>query len=210
MIDYKKYFKRNIKDCLQALFLIENKKDFYKLIELRENYNFGERNGIDINRLNNERMSKEKELDGLKQEYNQLKNKKYKIRDILEGRKKKDQDRINELHNMTTNTGIIRKVCSEIKEINDEAMEFYNEIDKYATIEAKIHEIKAKLRILIKAAFPNDLEFERKYIDREYCSEEELEKLVMQKRKYNNKLNEYRNNWRIAESYYDNFSKIHY
>ena len=210
LIDYKKYFKKNIKECLRALFMIEHRKDFFELINLKETCEYGERKNIDIHKLNNERNNKEKELEGLNQEYNQLKDMKYNIKDILTGKKKENQNRMNELHNMNTNTGLIRNLCSEIKKINDETMEFYNEIEEYATIEAKIDMLKAKLRTSVKAAFPNDLEFERKYIDGGYCTKEDLENLCEQKRKYNIKLNEYRNNWKIAESYYDNFSKIKY
>lgn len=210
LIDYKKYFKNNIKECLRTLFLIEHRKEFYELIDLKEICEYGERKNIDIHQLDNERNIKEKELEELKQEYDELKNKRYNIRAIFAGKKKKNQERINELHNMNTNTGLIRSLCSEIKRINDKTMEFYNEIEEYASIEAKIDMLKAKLRTSVKAAFPNDLEFERKYIDGGYCTKEDLEKLVDQKRKYNKKLIEYRNNWKIAESYYDNFSKIKY
>lgn len=207
--DFKKYFKLHIKECIHALYIIEHEKDFYQLIDLKENYDYSERNNIDINKLSNERKNKQNQLDELLLEYDNLKNKKYKIVDILIGKRKADQAKINKLYNITTNNGIINKLYSEIKQINDETMKYYNEADQFAKIKVKIDRLKAKLTMPFKI-FSGDSEYEDIYIDGEYYAKVALKRLVEKKEEYKNKLNEYRINWRIAELYYDNFSKIHY
>lgn len=207
--DFKEYFHQNIKECQHALHIIEHEKDYLELIDLEETYDFSERNSIDIDKLNNERKNKQKELDKLLQEYNELKNKKYKIIDILTRKKKTDQDRMNKLYNITTNNGMINKLYSDIKQINDETIEYYNEVDEYSNIRLKIDRIKAKLTKPFKI-FSDYADYEDMYIDGEYYAKVALRTLVEQKEEYKNKLNKFRENWKIAESYYDNFSKIHY
>ena len=207
--DFKKYFKLHIEECQHALYIIEHEKDFKELIDLEENYDFSERNNIDIDKLNEHRKNKQKELDELLQEYNILKNKKYKILDIITGKRKLDQDRINKLYNLTNNNGIIKRLYSEVEQLYNESMDYYNEVDYYAKIKAKINTLKARLTKPFKV-FSDDEEYQDMYIDGEYYAKVALKRLIEQKEEYRNKLNKFRENWRIAESYYDNFSKIHY
>lgn len=206
--DFKKYFKLNVEECLHALYIIDHEKDFKELIDLEETYDFSERNNINIDELNEKRKIKQKELDGLLQEYNSLKSKEYKILDVILGKRKADQDRLKKLYNLTNN-GIINKLYSEIKKLYEESMEYYNEIDHYAKIKAKINMLKSKLIKPFKI-FSDDEEYQDMYIDGEYYAKVALKRLIDRKDEYRNKLNNYRQNWKIAESYYDNFSKIHY
>lgn len=206
--DFKKYFKLNIEECLHALYIIDHEKDFKELIDLEETYDFGGRNDIDIDKLNEKRKNKQRELDQLLQEYNGLKSKKYKLIDIIKGERKSDKDRLNKLYN-STNKGLINKLYTEIKQLYDESMEYYDEIDDYANIRLKIDRIKAKLTKPFKV-FSDDEEYQDMYIDGEYYAKVALRRLITKKDEYRNKLNNFRQNWKIAESYYDNFSKIHY
>lgn len=206
--DFKKYFKSNIEECLHALYIIEHENDFKELFDLKEIYDLGERNNINIDKLNESRKNKQKEIDELLQEYASLKSKKYNILDIINGKRKSDQNRIQILYNLT-NDGIINKLYSEIKELYDKSMEYYDEIDEYENIKMKIYTLKTKLNKPFKV-FEDEEEYQDMYIDGEYYAKVALKNLVKKKEEYRDKLNNFRQNWKIAESYYNNFSKLHY
>ena len=190
--DFPSYFNDEIEDCKQALYIIENKDKYYKLIDLKEK-DF-KSVGMEIKFLDdikteeNERANLQVELDDILSKLNDIKSKKYNIFDFFIGTKKKDSIITNNLQQN------VLDLKTELSEKTEEL-----ELDK-ANYEKLQNEMKnddeqmQNLRKELKYPFKDytlipDFE-DGPYIESEYYLKVSLDRLINKKDFYVQKLEE--------------------
>ena len=190
--DFPSYFKDEIEECNQALYIIENKDKYYKLAEYEEvdfhavesEYNY--KNSID--KLEKQKEKLQIKLDDALSEINDIKNKRYNLIDFFKGIKKKDLEEINRIQHQKNaiETQLYLKV-KELEEYKSNFEQFKKVIDEN---DKKINELKEQLKYPLKD-FSLISEFEdAPYIKGEYHVKVILDRLINKKKYYTNKLQE--------------------
>lgn len=190
--DFPSYFNDEIEECNQALYIIENKDKYYKLInfEEREFKDVGtELHFMDAIKTTEGKQSElQIKLDGVLNKLNDIKSKKYNIIDFIRGSKKKDFEKANKIQQ---NIDLIK---SEL-DIKEKELELdKSNYEKLQNEMKSDEEQKAKLKEELKYPFKDftlvpDFEDEP-YIKGEYHLKVSLDRLINRKNFYTQKLHE--------------------
>ena len=190
--DFPSYFNDEIEEFNQALYIIENKDKYYKLIEFKER-DF-ESVGTEsyymdaIKTKENKQAELQIKLDDALNKLNNVKNKKYNIIDFFKGTKKKDLIKAN---NIQQNVFLLET------QLNTQKMEVEIVRSEYEQFQSQINtddEQKANLKEELKYPFKDftlvpDFEDEP-YINGEYHLKVSLDRLINRKEFYTQKLQE--------------------
>ena len=190
--DFPSYFNDEIEECKQALYIIENKEKYYKLIDFKEKefQNVGtELHYIDVIKLaENKQAELQIKLDDTLNKLNILKNKKYSIIDFFKGTKKKNLIKINDIQRNITS--LKSQLDANEKELEIEKTEYKQLQDKMETDEKQKNNLKEGLKYEFKD-FTLDPDFEDEpYIRGEYHLKVSLDRLINKKDFYAQKLQE--------------------
>lgn len=190
--DFPSYFNDEIEECNQALYIIENKDKYYKLIDFEERdfKSIGnELHYMDAIKLTeNKQAELQIKLDDALNKLNDIKNKKYNIIDFFRGTKKKDLIKANTMQKnvFTIKTQLDSKEKElEIKKSDYEQLQSQMKTDD---------EQKTKLKEELKYPFKDftlvpDFEDEP-YIKGEYHLKVSLDRLINRKDFYTQKVQE--------------------
>ncbi|MCI9038892.1 MAG: hypothetical protein HFJ29_03320 [Clostridia bacterium] len=190
--DFPSYFNDEIEECNQALYIIENKDKYYKLIEYEER-GFKlvgtELHYIDdIKLTENKQVELQTKLDDELNKLNEIKNKKYSVIDFFRGTKKKDLIRAS---NIQQNVFLLEtKLDTKKKELEVEKSN-YGQLQSEREMD---EETKKQLKEELKYPFKDftlipDFE-EEPYIKGEYYLKVSLDRLIDRKEFYTQKLQE--------------------
>ena len=190
--DFPSYFNSEIEECNQALYIIENKDKYYKLIDFEErefNSVGTELHYIDaIKSTENKQVELQIKLDESLNNLNDVKNKKYNIIDFIRGTKKKD---IIKANNIQQNVFLLET------QLNTKEKELEINKSDYEQLQCKMKmddEQKAKLKEELKYPFKDftlvpDIE-DGPYIEGKYHLKVSLDRLINKKQFYTQKLQE--------------------
>lgn len=190
--DFPSYFYDKIEECTQALYIIENKDKYYKLIDFEEKDYKSEITKLHymdaINSTEKEQSKLQIKLNDALNKLNDLKNRKYSIIDFFKGIKKKDLIKIS---NIQQNVLLLKN------QLNTKEKEL--EIDKsdYEQLQTQMKindEQKVKLKEELKYPF-RDFTFipnfeDETYIEGEFYLRASLDRLINKKDSYTQKLQE--------------------
>lgn len=190
--DFPSYFNDEIEECNQALYIIENKDKYYKLIDFeeRELKDVGtELHFMDeIKTTENKQSELQIKLDNVLNKLKDINNKKYNIFDFIRGSKKKDLEKTNKIQQN------IDWLKNELNTKGDELEQDKSNYEKLQNEMKKDEEQKAKLKEELKYPFKDftlipDFEDEP-YINGEYYLRVSLDRLINRKDYYTQKLHE--------------------
>lgn len=190
--DFPSYFNDEIEECNQALYIIENKEKYYKLINFEEsdfNSVGTELHYMDaIKSTENKQAELQIKLDDALNKLNDVKNRKYSIIDFFRGTKKKDLIKAN---NIQQNLFLLEtELDTKEKELEIDKLDYEQLQNKMK----KDEEEKSKLKEELKYPFRNftlNLDFEDgPYIDGDYYLRVSLDRLINKKDFYTQKLQE--------------------
>ena len=190
--DFPSYFKDEIEDCKQALYIIENKDKYYKLIDLKEK-DF-KSVGMEIKFLDdikaeeNERSNLQIKLDDILSKLNDIKSKKYNIFDFLLGTKKKDSIITNNLQQNVLD--LKTQLNAKTEELELDKSNYKKLQNEMKNDDEQIQNLSKELKYPFKdyTLIP-DFE-DGPYIESEYYLKVSLDRLINKKDFYNQKLNE--------------------
>lgn len=200
--DFPFYFNNKIEECNQALYIIENKDKYYKLIGVKESvFKSVEIEPYyvdDIKTKENEQTELQTKLDDALNKLNDVKNKKYNIIDFFKGTKKKDLMKAN---NIQQNVFLLETKLNikkmEVETARSNYDQFQNEIKKDDEQVAKLEE---ELKYPFKD-FTLIPDFENgPYVKGEYYLKVSLDRLINKEQFYIQKLQELE----FMKSYADN------
>lgn len=190
--DFPNYINCMIESCEHALYIIKNKEDYYKLINLNETI-YSHTTGIDeleivIYHTLKEQAELQIKLSDKLTEYTELKNKKHNIIEIVMGQKKKDNIKLEILQRKIDNLKLkLEKISKELEESNSSNKELHEVVDN-----AKSEREKLTLKLekpfedfTLNPDFEDDI-----YLDGEYYQKVSLDRLVRQENKYAKELRE--------------------
>ena len=190
--DFPTYFNDEIEECNQALYIIENKDKYYKILDYEERdfKSVGlELHFMDaIKSTESEQSKLQIKMDEILNKLNDIKNKKYNIIDFIRGNKKKNLEKANKLQ--------IDKNSLKV-ELNIKEKELELERSNYEKLQEEMktdEEQKNKLKEELKYPFKDftlipDFEDEP-YIDGKYHLKVSLDRLINKKDYYMQKLQE--------------------
>ena len=190
--DFPTYFNDEIEECNQALYIIENKDKYYKILDYEER----DFRSIElkihfmdaIKSTESEQSKLQIKMDEILNKLNDIKNKKYNIIDFIRGNKKKNLEKANKLQ--------IDKNSLKV-ELNIKEKELELERSNYEKLQEEMktdEEQKNKLKEELKYPFKDftlipDFEDEP-YIDGKYHLKVSLDRLINKKDYYMQKLQE--------------------
>ena len=190
--DFPSYLNDEIEECNQALYIIENKDKYYKILDYEERdfKSVGlELHFMDaIKSTESEQSKLQIKMDEILNKLNDIKNKKYNIIDFIKGSKKKDLEKADKLQKNINSL----KLDLDIKE---KELELYKSDYEKLQKEMKAdEEQKNKLSQELKYPFKDftlvpDFEDEP-YIDGKYNLKVSLDRLINKKDFYTQKLQE--------------------
>ena len=190
--DFPNYINYMIESCEHALYIIKNKEDYYKLIELNEKI-YSHSTGIDeleivIYHTLKEKVELQTKLSDKITEYTELKNKRHNIIEIAIGKKKKDNIKLKFVQRKIDKLKIkSEKISKDLDESNSYNKELHEIVNN-----AKRERQKLTLKLektfkdfTINPNFEDDI-----YLDGEYYQKVSLDRLVKQEYKYAKELKE--------------------
>jgi len=190
--DFPNYINCKIESCEHALYIIKNKEDYYKLIDLNETI-YSHTTGIDeleivIYQTLKEQAELQIKLSDKLTEYTELKNKRHNIIEIVIGKKKKDNIKLEILQRKIDNLKIkLEKISKDLEESNSNNKELHEVVDNAKSEREKL---TLKLEKLFED-FTLNPDFEDEiYLDGEYYQKVSLDRLVKQEYKYAKELKE--------------------
>lgn len=188
--DFPDYLNNEIDICEHALYIINHKEDYYKLIELDELI-YSHSAGIQeeeyvIYDYLKEQGKLQEQLSDLLDERTQIENKKYSIIDIIIGKKKKDIIEVEKKQNRINNIQLrLDTVNKELEKCNSENKDLKETVEN---AKAEKNAIEEKLgKTFIDLTLDTNLEDEI-YIHGEYYLKVSLDRLVKKKEEYTDKL----------------------
>lgn len=205
--EYDYYLKGKIADFENYIYIIENKDDYSKLVNLKaklqEYYNI---EYLETNDLEHTKEKIELELNGYIKELESLKHKKYNLIDILKGKKASDKLKINQLYNPIDKTGMILDAEDKLNDIKEKMKSIQEDNDDYKLAENAMKELEKKLE---KKFIPFNLSEaeDELYINGQYFMVYSLEKLISNEDYYREKLKTLKSDLNIANKYSENAEK---
>lgn len=198
--EYPEYLKDKIERQEYALYIIENKEQYKKILETESQlmFHYDITPKKDLEDIKKEREVLYEKLNNLRSELGLLKNRKYNFLEILSGKKKKDLERISEIIDPENNEGLIYE-CKEEIEMNEQDEKIYTENIKY---EQELIKEKQSLEEKVNKPFKNftiDEDCMEKFENGEYCYLKSLRLLVDEKEEREKSLKIYKENLKIAE-----------
>lgn len=188
--DFPTYLNDEIEECNHALYIIENKDNYYKLINCEESIFDSIETEIkyleDIELKENEQAELQIKLDDALNNLKDLKNKKYNFIDLIKGIKKKDLIKAN---NIQGNIFLLEtQLDTKEKELELKKAD-YEEFQKEMKIDEELKlELQEKLKYPFKDFTLNpDLE-DYPYIKGDFHLKVSLDRLINQKDLYTQKL----------------------
>lgn len=190
--DFPSYFNDEIEECNQALYIIENKDKYYKLIDFEERdfKSVGtELHYIDaIKSTENKQAELQIELDDVLNKLNDIKNKRYNIIDFFRGTKKKDLIKANTIQQNVFALKI--QLDTKEKELESDKLDYEQLQSQIKTNDEQKAKVKEELKYPFKD-FTLDPDFEDEpYIKGEYHLKVSLDRLINKKDFYTQKLQE--------------------
>lgn len=192
MKDFPSYFNDEIEECNQALYIIENKDKYYKLIDFDERDFKSVGNELHymdaIKSTENKQAELQIKLDNALNKLNDIKNKKYNIIDFFRGTKKKDLIKAN---TMQKNVFTIKtQLDSKEKELEIKKSDYKQLQSQMKTDDEQKTKLKEELKYPFKD-FTLVPDFEDgPYIKGEYHLKVSLDRLINKKDFYTQKLQE--------------------
>ena len=190
--DFPSYFNDQINECNQALYIIENKEQYYKLIDIYENDVGSACREIDfvqdIRLAENEKSNLQLKLDNLLDEIKSIKSIKYNIIDLIKGSKKKNLVILNAKQKDIE--ALKEKIETKEKELDDANLSYDQWIDEMNEGKKKAAEIEANLKYPFKDFTLNPNTEDAIYLNGEYALKVSLDRLVNEKNSYIQKLQE--------------------
>ena len=190
--DFPSYFNDQINECNQALYIIENKEQYYKLIDIYENDVGSACREIDfvqdIRLAENEKSNLQLKLDNLLDEIKSIKSIKYNIIDLIKGSKKKNLVILNAKQKDIK--ALKEKIETKEKELDDANLSYDQWIDEMNEGKKKAAEIEANLKYPFKDFTLNPNTEDAIYLNGEYALKVSLDRLVNEKNSYIQKLRE--------------------
>lgn len=190
--DFPSYFNDQINECNQALYIIENKEQYYKLIDIYENDVGSACREIDfvqdIRLAENEKSNLQLKLDNLLDEIKSIKSIKYNIIDLIKGSKKKNLVILNAKQKDIE--ALKEKIETKEKELDDANLSYDQWIDEMNEGKKKAAEIEANLKYPFKDFTLNPNTEDAIYLNGEYALKVSLDRLVNEKNSYIQKLRE--------------------
>lgn len=190
--DYEDFVKEEIEESKYALYIIEHKEEYEKILDLEykmlRNNNFTA--DKDIDEILKDKQEIEKQLKNLRKEYELLFTKKYSLFDLILGTKKIEQKRMLELYDPNLQSGLIIKY--EEKLIDNKLEEDYwntNE-EYYRDLENSKKELQAKLDKTFKNFTLNEDLCGYPIHNGNYFYSESLKELIQQEKYYKGRLEE--------------------
>lgn len=190
--DFPSYFNDEIEECNQALYIIENKDKYYKLIDFeeREFKDVGtELHFMDaIKTTESKRSELQIKLDDALNKLNDIKNKKYSIIDFIRGSKKKDLEKANKIQK---NIDLIKgELDTKEEELEQDKSNYEKLQNEMKSDEEQKNELKEELKYPFKD-FTLIPDFEDEpYIKGEFHLKVSLDRLINKKNFYTQKLQE--------------------
>lgn len=190
--DFPSYFNDEIKECNQALYIIENKDKYYKLIDFEERNLKSvetELHYLDsIKSKENERAELQIKLDNALNKLNDIKNKKYGIIDFIKGTKKKNLIISN---NIQKNVFLLEtQLDTKEKELEIDKSDYEQLQNEMKTDEKQKSKLKEELKYpFIDFTLVPDFE-DGPYIKGDYYLRVSLNRLINKKDFYTQKLQE--------------------
>lgn len=190
--DFPSYFNDEIEECNQALYIIENKDKYYKLIDFEERDFKSVGNELHymdaIKSTENKQAELQIKLDDALNKLNDIKNKKYNIIDFFRGTKKKDLIKANTMQ---------KNVFTIKTQLDSKEKELEIKKSDYEQLQSQIKtddEQKTKLKEELKYPFKDftlvpDFE-DGPYIKGKYHLKVSLDRLINRKDFYTQKLQE--------------------
>lgn len=192
--DFPKYIDEQIDICEHAIYMIENKDEFYKWADLDESILllYSDFNDLEISRdtyLEDKSNMQIKLSDSLA-EYKTLSNKKYNVFELIIGKKKEDRVKLKNIQVKIYNIKLdLEEIDSKLNELDLNYKELKNEESKY---EKEKLELSSKLERKFEDFTLNlDLE-DRPYINGRYYLKVSLDRLMKKEYEYREKLTELR------------------
>lgn len=190
--DFPSYFNNEINECNQALYIIENKEQYYKLIDIYENdvdAACRKRDlAQDIRLAENEKYNLQLKLDNLLDEIKRIKSKKYNIIDLIKGSKRKDSVILNAKQKDIES--LKEKIETKEKELDNANSSYAQWINEINESKKEAAEIESNLKYQFKDFTLNPNTEDAIYINGEYALKVGLDRLINKKNFYVQKLQE--------------------
>ena len=190
--DFPKYIDEQIDICEHAIYMIENKDEFYKWVDLDESILllYSDSNHLEMskNTYLKDKSDMQIRLNDSLNEYKVLSEKKYNILDLLKGKKRDDEIKLkNILEKINNIKSDLKEIDNKLNELEIEYKELKNEESKY---EKEKLEISSKLERKFEDFTLNlDLE-DIPYINGRYYLKVSLDRLMNKEYEYRDKLTE--------------------
>lgn len=190
--DFPFFFKDEIEECNQALYIIENKEKYYKLIDIYEKDVGSACMEIDfvqdIKVAENEKSNLQLKLNDLLDEIKNLKSKKYNIINFIKGNKKND---LIVLNNKQQEIEILKgELEKKEKELENANLNYNQWISECKEDKKAVSEMEKNLKYPFKDFTINPNTEDEIYLNGEYALKVSLDRLVDKKKFYIQKLQE--------------------
>ncbi len=188
--DFPNYIDEQIDRCEHAIYMIENKNEFYKWVDLDESIFliYSDFNHLEISKDNylKDKSDMQIKLSDSLAEYKTLSDKKYNVLDLIMGKKKDDMIKLKNIQ------AKIDSIKLSLKEIDNKLNELeldYNELkNEECNYEKEKLELSSKLERKFEDFTLNPDLDDRPYINDKYYLKVSLDRLIKQEYEYKEKL----------------------
>lgn len=189
--DFPNYIYEQMDNCKHALYIIENKEEYYKIIELSEKMYYLESDFTELERFKSEvldnKNSTEIELKNCLDKYEEINKKQYNIIEILSGKRKNDRIKLDDIQREITTLKSNLEVFN--KDSEDTELEYKRLKEQENLYKEKQKELYSKLERKFKDFTLNPDLDDEPYINGEYYLKESLDRLIGKENEYRKELN---------------------